>query len=58
VRTPVQAVAGLRHVQSQDIEFEHSIRNDKEEDMDILSSRHDTSCVECYFVRTGLNTEG
>jgi hypothetical protein len=58
VSTPVQAVEGLRHVQSQDIEFEHGIRNDKEKDMDILSSRHDTSSVECYLVSTFQNKEG
>jgi hypothetical protein len=58
VSTAIQAVEGLRHVQSQDIEFEHSIRNDKEKDMDILSSRHDTSSVECCFVSTDLYKKG
>ena len=56
--TTVQAIEGLRHVYSQDIDFEHGIRNDKEEDMDILSSRHDPPCVECYLVRIGLKEEG
>jgi hypothetical protein len=58
VSTTVQTVEGLRHVQSKDIEFEHGIRNDKEEDMDILSSRHDTPGVECYLVSTDLYKEG
>ena len=49
--TPIQTVEGLRHVQDQNVELEHGIRNDKVENVDILTSRHKTSSVECYFVR-------
>ena len=50
--TPVQTVEGLRHVQDQDVELEHGIRNDKVENVDILTSRHETSSVECCLVST------
>jgi hypothetical protein len=44
----VQTVERLRHVQDQDVQLEHGIRNHKEVDMDILRSGHDTPCVEGY----------
>jgi hypothetical protein len=46
VGTTVQAVERLRHVQDQDIQLEHSIRNHKVVEMNILRSGHNTPSVE------------
>jgi len=50
VSAPVQTVEGLRHVQDQDVELEHGIRNDKVKNVDILTSGHKTPSVECCLV--------
>lgn len=46
MRTAIQAVEGLRHVQHDDVELEEAIGNDKEEETDIMCARHYTASIE------------